>query len=123
MHLRFHPHMAPWNGQHAHLQNQRHRIRLFVTADVEKAICVHFHINIDHLMFKHEFTPTDLTAWGTDINISDPAPALTTPTAPDPSNTLSPTFQQLIVDLANDTCTTPTLVPTITTSSGTSILH
>ena len=62
-------------------------------------------------------------AWGTDINISDPAPALTTPTAPDPSNTLSPTFQQLIVDLANDTCTTPTLVPTITTSSGTSILH
>ena len=58
-----------------------------------------------------------LTAWGTDVPIDDPALAPMALIASDPSNTLSPAFQQLIVDLANGTCTTPTL--NVTTSLGT----
>ena len=61
----------------------------FDTAATKKATCVHLYINIDHLVFKHEFIPTDLSAWGTDMTIDNQP---TTPLPPDTTNALTPEF-------------------------------
>ena len=73
----------------------------FTIAAAKKATCVHLYINIDHLVFKHEFIPTNLSARRTDIAIDDHTPA--TPSPSDPTNALTPEFQKVIVDLASGT--------------------
>ena len=71
------------------------------TAIDKQVTCIHIHINIDHLGFQHEFTPTDLTAWGTDPTIDDVPVTPSTQSAPtSANNALTPEFQKLIIDLA-----------------------
>ena len=50
------------------------------TAADKKATCVHHYMNIEHLMFTHEFISTDLNAWGTNIDAAkSPLATLTAP--------------------------------------------
>ena len=77
----------------------------FDTAAAKNATCVHLYINIDHLVFKHDFIPTHISAWGTDTTIGNQLATLATPPPPDTTNLLTPEFQKLIVNLAKGTHT------------------
>ena len=81
----------------------------FDTAATKTVTCVHLYINIDHLVFKHEFIPTDLSASGTDTTIDNQPTTPATPLPADTTNLLTPEFQKLIVNLAKATHNHPTV--------------